>query len=81
MNASYEYVLAGLIMLIMLATVQANVHLLISSRLDQIEQEDYAVAESILDMVLLSPGSPPNWSDSIDDPASIGLAYYGATGA
>ena len=59
MSVAYEYVLAGLVMLVMLGAIQANVHVLISSRLAQIEQEDYFVADSLLDMILLSPGNPP----------------------
>ncbi len=72
MNAIYEYVLAGFMMFVMLVALHSNLQTLISDTTALAIQEDYNMAESLIDMVLLSPGNPPNWSST--DPVLFGLA-------
>ncbi len=72
MNAIYEYVLAGFMMFVMLMALHSNLQTLISDTTALIMQEDYNMAESLIDMILLSPGNPPDWSST--NPVLFGLA-------
>jgi len=72
MNAIYEYVLAGFMMLVMLVALHSNLQTLISDTTALAIEEDYNMAESLIDMVLLSPGDPPDWSTT--NPVLFGLA-------
>ena len=72
MNAIYEYVLAGLMMFVMLVALHSNLQTLIYDTTTLAMQEDYNMAESLIDMILLSPGNPPNWS--LNNPTLFGLA-------
>lgn len=76
MNAIYEYILAGFMMFVMLATLHTNMQNLISDTSALTMQEEYNLAESLLDMILLSPGSPQNWGPT--DPILFGLAAQDA---
>jgi len=79
MNAIYEYILAGLMMFIMLAVMHTYMQNLIYDATASITQEDYNLAESLIDLILLSPGDPPNWG--IIDPEIFGLATQETTEA
>ncbi|MEM3040963.1 MAG: hypothetical protein QXG97_02910, partial [Nitrososphaerota archaeon] len=79
MNAIYEYIIAGIVVVAMLAAAEMNISTMTSSRLALAETEGYSMAESILDMILLSPGDPPNWSEYSEDPELFGLAFSNAT--
>jgi hypothetical protein len=79
LNAIFEYIIAGLIMLIMVSAVHTNISNMINDKLILIEQEEYSTAESILDMILLSPGIPTNWGNSTEPPVLFGLASEKAT--
>jgi len=72
MNAIYEYVLAGFMMFVMLVALHSNLQTLIYDNNALAMQEDYNMAESLIDMILLSPGTPPNWSSTT--PTLFGLA-------
>jgi len=72
MNAIYEYILAGLMMFVMLVALHSNLQNLIYNNTALAMQEDYNMAESLIDMVLSSPGNPPNWSST--NPTLFGLA-------
>ena len=72
MNAIYEYILAGFMMFVMLVALHSNLQTLISDTTALIMQEDYNMAESLIDMILLSPGNPPDWSST--NPVLFGLA-------
>jgi hypothetical protein len=76
MNAIYEYILAGFMMFVMLVTLHTNMQNLITDTTALIVQEEYQMAESLLDMILLSPGSPQNWGPT--DPVLFGLAAQDA---
>lgn len=77
MNAIYEYILAGFMMFVMLVTLHTNMQNLIADTSDLIVQEEYEMAESLIDTILLSPGNPPNWS--LTDPPLFGLASQETT--
>jgi len=49
---------------------------LMYQKLAALEQEsDYTTADKVLDILLLSPGDPPDWGDNVsEDPVSLGLA-------
>lgn len=79
MNAIYEYIIAGLTVVVILVAAEMNISTLTSSKLTLAETEGYSMAESILDMILLSPGDPPNWGDYSQDPRSFGLAFSNVT--
>jgi hypothetical protein len=72
MNAIYEYILAGFMMFVMLVALHSNLQTLISDTTALVMQEDYNMAESLIDMILLSPGNPPDWSST--NPVLFGLA-------
>jgi hypothetical protein len=76
MQVCYEYILAGVIIFLVLATTEATMFSLMAQRLTVLEQENhYTVADQILDTLLLSPGSPSNWGNIFTEgPLSIGLA-------
>ena len=75
MHVDYEYILAGLVLLLILAVSEMNIFAVITHQLTRMEQEvEYSTAERILDMILLSPGFPPNWGNQSADPTSLGLA-------
>jgi len=77
MNAIYEYILAGFMMFVMLVALHANLQSLIANTTALMMEEDYNMAESLIDMILLSPGNPANWSSTT--PTLFGLAAQGAT--
>jgi len=77
MNAIYEYILAGFMMFVMLVVLNANLQYLISDATVLMKEEDYNIAESLIDMILLSPGIPANWSSTT--PFLFGLASQEST--
>jgi hypothetical protein len=78
MNAIYEYIMAALMMFVMLVTLHTNMQSLITDTSALITQEEYRMAESLIDIILLSPGNPSNWS--LTDPVLFGLATQETTG-
>jgi hypothetical protein len=72
MNAIYEYICAGFIMFLMLVTLQTNLQTLMSNTTALTMQEEYNMSEGLIDMILLSPGNPPDWSSA--NPNLFGLA-------
>ena len=75
MHVSYEYILAGFIMILVLTTTQVYSAMLLNRKIADWEQAaGYQTAEGLLDMLLLSPGEPSNWNDFPDDPQRLGLA-------
>jgi len=80
LEISFEYILAGLTILLVLASTQIFMYMMMMQRLTALEQESgYTVAEEILDMILLSPGYPPDWGRNLSEyPVSFGLAEYNA---
>jgi len=72
----YEYILAGLIILLVLMTTEMTMLSLMSQRLTALEQESsYTTADKILDILLLSPGNPTNWGNNFSrEPDLLGLA-------
>jgi len=75
----YEYILAGIVLLLILSVSEMNIFAVMTHQLTQMEQEtEYPAAERILDTILLSPGYPPNWGNQSADPISLGLAVQNA---
>jgi hypothetical protein len=77
MNAIYEYIFAGFIMFVMLVSLQTNLQTLMSDTTALTMQEEYNMSEGLIDMILLSPGNPPNWSST--NPVLFGLAAQETT--
>ncbi len=71
---NYEYICAGIILLLILSVTDISMFNLVTNQLTQIEQEKGLIAEEILDVILLSPGDPPNWGNYSTAPSSIGFA-------
>ena len=78
MHVSYEYILAGLIIILILTTSELTIFSLMTEKLTDIRQEgSYSTAEKIVDVLLLSPGYPFDWdSNASVDPDSLGLAFH-----
>ncbi len=75
MHVNYEYILAGMILLLILSVSEMNIFSVMKFQLTKLEQEsEYPDAERILNILLLSPGYPENWGNSSDYPSSLGLA-------
>ena len=70
-----EYILAGLVILTLLPLSQMSMAALVTYQQNQMEQETaYPMVKAILDALLLSPGSPPDWGTSSQAPTQLGLA-------
>jgi len=79
LHADYEYILAGLVLLLILSVAEMNIFAVMTHQLTRMEQEaEYPAAERILDTILLSPGYPPNWGNQSADPTLLGLAVQNA---
>ncbi|MEM2342322.1 MAG: hypothetical protein QXX94_06055 [Candidatus Bathyarchaeia archaeon] len=79
MHVNYEYVMAGIILLLIFSITGANIMSVITHRLSRMEQEtEYPLAERLLDIILLSPGYPPDWGVRSEDPLAFGLASTNA---
>jgi hypothetical protein len=74
-NVSFEYIFAGLIIILVLTTTQVYTTQLIDRKVADWQQSSgYRTIESLLDSVLLSTGEPSNWADSPALPTRFGLA-------
>ncbi|MEM2092064.1 MAG: hypothetical protein QXR59_02110 [Candidatus Bathyarchaeia archaeon] len=79
MHVNYEYIMAGIILLLIFSVTGANIMSVVTHRLSRMEQEtEYPLAERLLDMILLSPGYPPDWGIRSEDPLAFGLASTNA---
>jgi hypothetical protein len=80
LEAIYEYILAGIVILIILSVAEMNIFSVMTLQLTKMQQEnENPVADRILDMILLSPGYPPNWGNqSTDQITSLGFAVQDA---
>lgn len=75
MHVNYEYIFAGFIIVLVLTTTQIYSAMLLNRKIADWEQAaGYQTADGLLDMLLLSPGDPPNWYDFPDHPQRLGLA-------
>lgn len=75
MHATFEYVLAGIVLLVILSTAEMHIFGIMAFQLAKMEQEtEYPIAEKILDTLLLSPGNPGDWGNQSGIPSSFGLA-------
>ncbi|PDM26243.1 hypothetical protein CP083_04835 [Candidatus Bathyarchaeota archaeon B24-2] len=80
MQASIEYIIAGLTILSILVVAETNMLTLIVHTLTDVQQEvSYGKAEEILDTLLLSPGYPPDWGADSEVPELMGLAVQSST--
>lgn len=79
MHSSIEYFLAGLTVLLILIVATVNMFNVMAHTLTGVEQRlGLEKAEEILDMLLLSPGYPPNWGENSQEPEIFGLAVQNA---
>jgi len=77
LHVNYEYILAGLVLLLILSVSEMNIYSIMTHQLAKMEQEtEYPAAARILDTILLSPGYPPNWGNQTEEPTSFGLAVH-----
>jgi len=75
MHVSYEYILAGFIIILVLTTTQIYSATLLNRKVADWEQAaGYQTAEGLLDTLLLSPGEPSNWGELSYNPQLLGLA-------
>jgi hypothetical protein len=83
LHVSYEYILAGLIIILILTTSELTIFSLMTEKLTDIRQEgSYSTAEKIVDVLLLSPGYPFDWGLNVSvDPDSLGLALHNSLDA
>jgi len=79
MEGAIEYISAGIIISLILGmSIQFSTNM-VADRVNRIEQEaGFKVADKIIDILLLSPGKPNNWSRSLETPQSMGLALENA---
>ena len=83
MFVNVEYIVVGLMIILILVVVQTNILNVTTQILAGYEQSaSYQKAAKIMDVLLLSPGEPANWWDSTKYPylnniSSIGLALEG----
>ena len=68
--------MAGLVVLLILTSTEVTMFTLMSQKIAQLGQEaSYTTADKILDILLLSPGDPPQWGENVsENPVSLGLA-------
>ena len=76
MHVSYEYILAGLVIVLVMNVVLVAMTDLFSQRLTALEEQNLLTnAEKIADLILLSPGNPGDWGNTPSkEPTSFGLA-------
>ena len=79
MNTSLEYISAGIILSLILGITGQYSTNMVNDRIINIEETSgLQLADKIIDTLLLTPGSPSNWGNSIDPPNSIGFALENA---
>lgn len=76
MNASIEYISAGIIIALILGTTAQYTMNMVYNRISLIEQQSAGVnkVDKINDLLLLSPGCPMDWGGSCNEPEAMGLA-------
>ena len=79
METSLEYISAGVILALILGITGQYSTNMVNDRIINIEQTSgLQLADKIIDTILLTPGTPSNWGNSIDPPDSIGFALENA---
>ncbi|MFP3952062.1 MAG: hypothetical protein ACLFVP_08005 [Candidatus Bathyarchaeia archaeon] len=75
MNASIEYIAAGIIMCLILGVTSRYTTDMVYDRVNMIERnQGLEKAGKILDLMLLTEGKPSDWDESPEDPEILGLA-------
>lgn len=75
MHANLEYIMSGLMLLLILSVAEINLISITGHQVAKFEQKsEYLSVEKILDMLLLSPGIPLNWGNQTEEPTLLGLA-------
>jgi hypothetical protein len=75
LHATIEYISAGIIIFMILGVTGQYATNMVYDRVNTIERkEGTEKADKIIDMLLLSSGSPPNWGESLDEPTAIAFA-------
>jgi hypothetical protein len=79
MHVTIEYILAGMLMVLVLVGTETTMSALMSQRITAFQEgNQLTVADNILNAMLLTPGDPANWGDSFaQPPISFGLADQG----
>ncbi|MCX6653902.1 MAG: hypothetical protein NTY03_02145 [Candidatus Bathyarchaeota archaeon] len=79
METSLEYISAGIILALILGITGQYSTNMVNDRIINIEgTSGLQLADKIVDTLLLTPGSPSNWGNSIDPPKSMGFALENA---
>jgi hypothetical protein len=79
MHVSIEYVFAGITVFLILGVTSQYATNIVYNSASLIEKEGAAErADKIIDMLLLSPGSPQGWGEQLDEPRTMGLAVENA---
>jgi len=75
MNASLEYIAAGIIMFLLLGATSRYTTDMVYDKINLIEgNQGLEKAGKILDLILLTEGKPSNWDENPEDPEALGLA-------
>jgi len=79
MHVSIEYIFAGITVFLILGVTSQYATNIVHNSASLIEKEGAAErADKIIDMLLLSPGSPQGWGEQLDEPRTMGLAVENA---
>jgi hypothetical protein len=79
MNASIEYIAAGMIMMMVLGVTGMFTSNMVNERISNIEQiSGIKISDRIVDALLLSSGDPADWGSRVYAPQSIGFALQNA---
>ena len=79
MQTTLEYLTAGVIVLLILGTTTTYASNLIYDRIRTLEAETRLErVDRILEILLLSPGRPPDWGEGVERPQALGLAMENA---
>ncbi len=79
MQTTLEYLTAGIIVLLILGTTTSYASNLIYDKVRTLEAETgLERVDQIIEILLLSPGRPPDWGEGVDKPEALGLALENA---
>ena len=79
MHVVIEYISAGIIICMILGFAGQYAATMSADKINLIERNaTLGKADRVIDMLLLSPGTPANWGQSLDFPQAVGFAFEGA---
>jgi hypothetical protein len=74
-----EYITSGVIIFLILGVSGQYASNMVFDRMNNVENNArIGKAEKIIDLLILSPGEPPNWGDAFGEPGTLGLSLENA---